>query len=273
MRKRSRHHKPKPLFLAPLTALLILLALYALDIEVPVHLSASPSIGLSYRSLNATITLYKVYNSLDKGWKAHVEVAVRDRGSTNQSILLDFGLVDTGPESLTFVKRSASIMLSGNRDYLAFLVVNKSFTGVVIAPIDASYAKSFDSIVDYYPLQYHFIIRVQKCGISISFNSPDIRRATVKAIDEEGSVRLYEVVENTTINTCADYVDIDAYSSPLPLLTLKTARGSCYLVLGESPLLLLILVPTLLYLFVKSFRSYLRESKRFIGSRRRGLGG
>jgi len=272
MRKRSRHQKPKPIFLAPLTALLILLALYTLDIEVPVPLSTSPGIGLSYRSLNTTITLYKVYNSLDRSWKVHVEVAVRDRGSTNQSTLLDFGLVDTGPDNLTFVKRSASIILSANRDYLALLVVNKSFTGVIIAPIDAGYTKSFDSIVDYYPLQYHFIIRVQKCGISISFNSPDIRKAIVKAVDEEGSVRLYEVTGNTTINTCADYVDIETYSSTFPLLTLKTSRGSCYLVLGESPLLLLILVPALLYLLIKSFRSYLRKSKRFTGSRR-GSGG
>jgi hypothetical protein len=268
MRKRSRRHKPKPIFLAPLTALLILLALYALDIEVPVPLSTSPGIGLFYRSLNTTITLYKVYNSLDRSWKAHVEVAVRDRGSTNQLAFLDFGLVDAEPYSLTFVKRSASTVLPGNRDYLAFLVVNKSFTGVVIAPIDAGYAKSFDSIVNYYPLQYHFIIRVQKCGISISFNSPDIRKAIVKAIDEEGSVRLYEVTGNTTINTCTDYVDIEAYSSPLPLLTLKTSRGSCYLVLGESLLLLLILVPALLHLLIKSFRSYLRKSKRFTSSRR-----
>jgi hypothetical protein len=238
--------------------------MYVLNIELPIPLVNNLNIVTNYRKLNTSLILYKVYSpNLQKDTLIQIDIAIREVVENLKNFTyLSLGIHRISKSrDITFINYLSSIILD-NRKYIAYLVINKTFTGIPIAYIDANYTRSFDTIIDYYPYQFHFILRIQKCGIELDLSKErNVRKFLVKIVNEDNSTKMIKVdnVVNKTyfFDICGDRIDVESYSSPIPLITIKTvSRYEHYLVLGESPLIILICTPILVFIFIKSFIKY-----------------
>jgi hypothetical protein len=269
-KKKISRSKPKPLFIIPLIFLIVIYTMYVLNIEIPIPLSSQYNYTIDYRNLNTSITLYKIYTfDSQKETLLQIDGIIRKivREKTNDSyIYLGTHRISKNKE-IIFINYTSSIILD-NGKYIAYLAINKTFTGIPIVYIDANYSKSFDTIVNYYPYQFHFIIRVQKCGIKLTFFEVGVmKKFFVKIINEDTYTKIIRV--DSAINKtyffdiCGDRIEVESYLSPIPLITLKElSTYTNYLVLSESPLIALIFTPILLYIFIKSFIRHRIISKK-----------
>jgi hypothetical protein len=256
--------KPIPIPVLSLAFLITIIVMYVLNIELPIPLVNNLNIVTNYRKLNTSLILYKVYSpNLQKDTLIQIDIAIREVVENLKNFTyLSLGIHRISKSrDITFINYLSSIILD-NRKYIAYLVINKTFTGIPIAYIDANYTRSFDTIIDYYPYQFHFILRIQKCGIELDLpKERNVRKFLVKIVNEDNSTKMIKVdnVVNKTyfFDICGDRIDVESYSSPIPLITIKTvSRYEHYLVLGESPLIILICTPIPVFIFIKSFIKY-----------------
>jgi hypothetical protein len=268
-RGRAKRRSKKPLlktrFLTFTFSLLALLPfLLVNEIPVPSTSQENPVI-VTYQALNTSITLYKIYvPRREYSLSLRVGVAIRELGEAGLNTRDDY--VDLGAHEIPgdveilFVNYSSHVALQGNRSYIAYLLVDNTFTGIPVAYIDEKYTRSFDAITVYYPYQLHFVIRVQKCGIRVNVTDSSVRRITVRVVNEDSPEEIIKLDTESAaneahlINTCGDSVEVEAYSSPIPLVVIKSARGGRYLIVRESPLIILAwLTLTFTAIFISQF--------------------
>jgi hypothetical protein len=203
-----------------------------------------------------------------------VGAAIREFREANLSlndVYVDLGAHEIPANvEILIVNYTSHATLQGNRSYIAYLLINNTFTGIPIAYIDEKYTRSFDVITDYYPYQLHFVIRVQKCGIRVNITNSDVKRIIVRVVNEEGFAEVIKldtessVNETYLINTCGDSVEVETYSSPIPLVTIKNTRGEHYLITRESPLIISTwLILTFIATFINQFVNLKRARDLF----------
>lgn len=263
-RKKVKKLKPKPktVFLIPSTLLIIILLIYVLNFEIPLPYINYVDIIIGYQNLNTSITLYKIYTfNIQKDTVLSIGTIIKEVNEDNhrKELYIDLGVhkIRKGVE-ITFTNYTSYTILDGGRRYLAYLKINNTYTGIPIAYIDAGYSRSFDSIVNYHPYQLHFILRVQKCGMKIDLgNLYGVNKIVLKVVNEDGSTKIINIdgVVNRScfLNICGDRIEVETYLSPIWFLTVKQSQTKTYLVLGESPLIILMCSTPLLYILIKSF--------------------
>ncbi|MEM1526494.1 MAG: hypothetical protein QW775_05970 [Ignisphaera sp.] len=237
------------LFFLLIIASITLILTYVANLEIPFPFRQK-SITMSFLNINTTFNIYKVHlprNSLQSDINLDIGLVIKEVGTYNSketTIYLDLGthriLAD---QEITFINKSSNLILNASKKYIAYLRVNRTDVGIPVAYIDDKYSKSFDAIASYYPYELHFVIRPQKCGIKLSLNN-SFNRILVKSFNEDGSSITVVIKPNEPINNyldlCGDRIEVEGYSSPVPLLTIRYNGGESYIITKESPLILLI---------------------------------
>ncbi|MEM1646529.1 MAG: hypothetical protein QXL96_11885 [Ignisphaera sp.] len=223
---------------------------YIANLEIPFP-SRQKSITMSFLNLNTTFNIYKVHiprNLLQSDVNLDIGLIIKEVGAYNSEetpIYLDLGTHRIlANQDIIFINKSSNSILNASKKYIAYLVINRTDVGIPVAYIDDKYSKSFDAIVIYHPYELHFVIRPQKCGVKLSLNN-SFDRILVKGFNEDGSSRTVaikpsELINNYYLDLCGDRIEVEGYSSPIPLLTIRYIGGESYIIAKESPLILLI---------------------------------
>lgn len=241
--------------------------IYVVGLEIPLPFGQK-SITMSFLSMNTTFNIYKVYvprNTLQNNVNLEIGLVIKEATYNNvaNAIYLDLGTFSIASDKeITFINTSSHVVLNASKKYFAYLRINRSETNIIVAYIDDKYTKSFNSIVNYYPYQLHFIIRPQKCGVKLSLgNSFD--RVLVKSVNEDGSSNTV-VIEPAKagehyVNLCGDYIVVEGYSLLKPFLMVRYSEVGSYIITRESALIPLIGLSLLFYAFILRFREIRRK--------------
>jgi hypothetical protein len=268
-KKRSIKPRLKTRFLTLILPLLTLLFCVLIN-EIPIPLTSQQNLIVTYQLLNTSITLYKIYvPRRGDNLLLRVGAVIREFQGSNlslQDVYADLGAHEIPANvEILIVNYTSHVTLQGNRSYIAYLLINNTYTGIPIAYIDDKYTRSFDVITDYYPYQLHLVVRVQKCGIRVNVTDSDVKRIIVRVVSEDGFTEVIKldttssVNETYVINTCGDYVEVETYSSPIPLVVIKNTQREHYLIMRESPLIIL---AWLMLTFITTFINQLIHLKR-----------
>lgn len=247
--------------------------IYAVGLDIPLPLTQK-NIEIQILNLNTSFNLYKVYvprGSLQSDVNLEIGLVIDEVGVYNSKlnpIYLDLGVHRIAVDKeIIFINTSSYVILNASKKYFVYLRVNGVNTNIPVAYIDDKYTKSFDSVVNYYPYQFHFIIRVQKCGVKLYHNNL-FNKYLVKIVNEDGSsgsiaVEITRFSRNDYfVNICGDYIEVEGYSSPIPLILVKNSKSRFFVVARESPLILLIGLLIFAYAFILRFKETKKKIRR-----------
>lgn len=244
LRRRIRYY-----FILLVFVTLVSLTLFSADTRIALPFKTeSLDFNITYTSLKANITLYKLYYPPTP--KGTMTVMPTPLDEVNVSLIVGdrvlwFGVYEWSPNITgpVFVNKSIVVELEAGRKYPVFFYDSISGYQVAAAVIDEYYRRSFDSLIELPQFQVHFVFYVYKCDPLLTISYDRAKTIIVKGYDEiRDKWYTFELACNSPcthkLNGCFIDVTLEALEEPFPGVLVSHSEFGAELLVGKSPLLL-----------------------------------